>query len=257
MIYASDLDRTLIYSQSFINLHPTETELLLVDKSKVDSFISKDVTSSLERVNNYEELKFIPVTSRSIDEYNRISIPNIRPEYVITTGGGKILHNGRLLQEWEDVIQKEIDIRDLEEIRTEIDKLESTNYQSKIIDGVYLFSKSSNIDLSKIELKQLGIKYPHYKFYIDKCKLYAIPRVFGKDTALTWLKHYLNEEFIIASGDSTFDIPMLNMADISIIPSHNSIEDSELRNMKYIEVTGGVVSPLQTLQIVENEINKF
>lgn len=252
MIYASDLDRTLIYSQSFLDIHPANIEVVLVDKSKVDSYMAKCVAEQLEDLTSNTVVRFIPVTARSIAEYKRINFPFKQPEYAITTCGGKILHNGEPMQEWEAEIAKSIDSDELEEVVNQLDKLSSTNYKSKAIDGVYAFSKSSDLQQTKIEIAELNKTYPHFKFSLDKHKVYAIPKCVGKDIALTWIKHYLNEDKVAASGDSTFDVPMLIIADIAIVPSHRYIKDQELKNMEFIEVSGEIVSPLHTIEFIQS-----
>ena len=167
MIYASDLDRTLIYSQSFLDMHPTESKIILADESKVNSYITEDVANLLVEVNNHRKIRFIPVTTRSIAEYNRVRFPGFSPEYAITASGGRIIHNGERMKEWEDYINPQISIAELNEIRAEFDKLESTNYVSKIVDDAFVFSKSSDINKTKAEFISLKEKYPHYNFYLD------------------------------------------------------------------------------------------
>lgn len=252
MIYASDLDRTLIYSQLFLDMHPTSAKLELADESKVNSYISKDVAINLQRITKLPGITFIPVTTRSVKEYKRIKIQGLNPEYAITSNGGTILHNGEILPEWKRYTDDNIDRNELDEIRKRFNSLESlSNYEARIIDDVYVFSKSKDRDKTKIELAQLRKEYPHYKFYLDKHKVYAINNHIGKDIALTWLKQYLNEDKIVASGDSSFDVPMLSIADTAIVPSHKSIKPEEI-NFSYIEVTGEVLSPLETFRILEN-----
>ena len=254
MIYASDLDRTLIYSQTFLDMHPTENETILVDESKVNSYMVDKVADLLEEVNNHRKIRFIPVTTRSIAEYKRVKFRGFTPEFAIVASGAKILHNGEPMQEWEDYINPKMNIDELELIVDEFDALESTNYKSKIIDGSFVFSKSSDIAKTKTELNTLREKYPHYKFYLDKHKVYAIPECFGKGITLKWLKQYLDEKYIIASGDTAFDLPMLHEADLAIIPSHKTIKEDELNGLSYVEITGGANSPLTTLNIVRNYV---
>ena len=254
MIYASDLDRTLIYSQTFLDMHPTESKTILVDKSKVNSYMTEEVANLLEEVNNHKKIRFIPVTTRSEAEYKRVQFKGIVPEYAIVASGARILHNGELMQEWEDYLNPQLNIDELKMLVDEFNNLESTNYESKIIDGAYVFSKSGDIAKTKVELNALREKYPQYKFYLDKHKVYAIPNCFGKGITLKWLKQYLDEKFIIASGDTTFDMPMLQEADLAIIPSHKTIKEDELKELAYVEIKGGADSPVTTLNIVKHYV---
>ena len=68
MIFASDLDSTLIYSSRHCTLI-NEEKLLPVDfyKNRTCSFITKSMQSTLEHIN--ESMLFIPVTTRSREQY--------------------------------------------------------------------------------------------------------------------------------------------------------------------------------------------
>ncbi len=263
MIYASDLDRTLIYSESFLDSYPDSNtpDKLLVDVSKVCSYIDKNVASYLGYLSKMKEIKFIPVTTRSIQEFKRIRFKEvgINFDYAITSNGGSILYRGKQLDKWQEYIKNNLDKNELLHIVNYIDSLDIIDYKSKVIDEVYVFSKyrkdligSSQVDN---EINALGIKYPQYNIFNYKNKLYVIPKSIGKDIALNWIKQYLNEEKIIASGDSSFDLPMLAVADKAIIPGHTSLKDKDLRNCKYERVSSGIKSPLDTIKIIQHYVN--
>ena len=50
-------------------------------------------------------------------------------------------------------------------------------------------------------------------------KVYVVPQTLNKGTAVDRLREKLKPEFVIAAGDSTFDIPMLLTADRGLVPS--------------------------------------
>ena len=254
MIYASDIDRTLTYSEDFLKDNPENLryELLLADESKKNSYISRDVAVLLSRITSKESgIRFIPVTTRSIAEFQRIKFRSlgINVEYAITSNGGTILYHGEILREWKEQILSQISKDEIESALSDLDSLESINYSSKLIDNVFLFSKTSDASLADIELDSMRKKYPQFNFKRYKSKIYVLPNIISKDNALNWLRHYLNEDKVVASGDSSFDVPMLISADISVIPSHSVIDDEDLKKFKYSIANGGVQSPLETIRI--------
>ena len=50
-------------------------------------------------------------------------------------------------------------------------------------------------------------------------KVYVVPQTLNKGMAVDRLREKLKPEFVIAAGDSTFDIPMLSTADRGLVPS--------------------------------------
>lgn len=257
MIYATDLDRTLIYSDRFIkDNHEENVERTLVDESKVNSYISNEVLKSLKELCKHRELRFIPVTTRSLAEYKRIYIPDVIPEYAITSNGGTILYKGIILKEWKRFVFEHIRGNELQDIIRDLNSIKCIDYRSKIIDESYVFSKTSNPEgLAKsIEWITFRLKYSRYNIKLYRNKIYVIPKIIGKDTALNWIKQYLSEDKIIASGDSSFDVPMLETADVAIVPGHNSIDSSELERIGAIVASKGINSPLQTFQEIKSRL---
>lgn len=250
MIYASDLDRTLIYSQHFISAHPNESELILVDSSTTDSYISKDVAIRLVGLTKNNKVRFIPVTTRSVDEYSRVKIPGVTAGYAITSNGGVILHNGGKLKAWEERRGKERDMYGLMQMAETINTLTGISRKSKIIDGTYIFNKTFDADATIKEIDKLKEEYKEYKFVVERNKIYAIPIEVSKGIALKWLQNYLEESTVLASGDSVLDISMLEVANLKVVPAHGSILE-KYSTSEFIIVESGVCGPLQTLRIVE------
>lgn len=259
MIYASDLDRTLIYSESFLESNPLENkeDKILIDTSKVCSYIHKDVAAHLSFMIRKKKIRFIPVTTRSLAEYKRIRLKEvgIEPEYAITSNGGIILHNGKEVQEWKDNVYNNVKVEELISIKDYLDNLPEFNYCAKIVDNALIFTKYSKELIGKPEIKnritELKKRYQQYNILVHKNKVYVVPKYVSKDNALNWLKQYINEDNVIASGDSAFDIPMLNIADLAIIPGHSDLGERDVKNKRCIKISSGIKSPLDTLKIIE------
>ena len=109
MIFASDLDSTLIYSSRHCNLIDEE-KLIPVDfyNNCSSSFITKSMQDKLEHIN--ESMLFIPVTTRSKEQYMRIKYfyDIIKPKYAVVANGGIILKNGIELKAWSDISSAKI-----------------------------------------------------------------------------------------------------------------------------------------------------
>lgn len=254
ILYASDLDRTLIYSNKFISEHPTDAPYTPVEykEDKVISNMADEVHERLLRIKDNKDITFVPVTTRSIDEYNRINL-GFTPEYAIMSNGGTILKDGKPMEEWAEYIKSKINYMEAIDIINLIEEeMQSVNYKIKMIDNCYLFFKTDNPDLFDAEVLYLMAKFPNWEFTRQVRKCYAIPKHFSKQIALRWLYNKLNRPYLVASGDSELDLPMLAIANRAIIPTHGSLVTD-----KFVEdgtfADGGITSPLFTMDIVEKE----
>lgn len=256
LIYASDMDRTLIFSKRFINEHKTNERYHCVEVHKGNeiSYIADRVQKELLSLDN--RAMFVPVTSRSLEEYERINL-GIKPEYAIVANGGILLHNGKIDTDWDNYIKSHVNLEQAMSIIIDIeDELNSIDYKVKILDNCFLFCKVEP-DLHMLydqEALYLMAKYPDWEFTRQGNKIYIVPKAFSKQVTLRYLWHRLGRPKIVASGDGEMDLGMLTLANKAIIPDH-----SDLFKNKYVEdatkVSGGIVSPLETIKIVNDMLN--
>lgn len=258
LLYVSDLDRTLIYSGRFLNEHKTDKEISPVEVigPRVISYMDNDVIKELGYIRKDKRLHFVPVTTRSKSEYERVNL-GFTPEYAIVANGGTILYNGEPLEEYEAYIKGRLNLMEAMDIICDIeDELTSVDGSVKIIDGKFLFWKCTNNDLFDEEALFLIGKYPEWEFTRQFSKCYAIPKHFSKQIALRWLWHKLGKPFIVASGDSKLDLPMLTLANRAVIPKHGTlVTDGYVTAGTFVD--GGISSPLETFKIIENELKNL
>ena len=253
LIYASDLDRTLIFSERFIKEYPSDTPYSPVEYKGIEivSYMDDEVKAELIKLAKHPEVEFIPITSRSTEEYNRINL-GFKPEYVVLASGGIILHNGEIDLEYAKYVKKYMNYNEALSILADVeDSLDSVNYTVKMIDNTYLFYKTDDPERYDDEVLQLMLKYPEWVFTRQNNKCYAIPKHISKQVALRWLWHKLGQPKIVASGDSELDLPMLSLADAAVIPKHGSlVKDGYVVEGNIVD--GGIRSPLKTFEVVRN-----
>lgn len=255
VLYATDMDRTMVFSQRFIEEYPPKSsyEVAETHDGRIISYISSPVKKRLKIINNSNDVTVVPVTTRSISEFNRINI-GLNPKYAIVSNGGTILKDGEPLKDWEEYIKENSCMQDLMQCMIDLDELESVDRETKVIDGKYLFNKTSNGPLFDVEIAELMDRYPNLQFTRQRAKIYVIPKSFSKAIALRWLQNRLGCDKLVASGDSELDLPMLAIADYAVIPEHG-----DLIKLGYVTdgriVNDGIDSPLQTFDIVERVAN--
>ena len=97
MVFATDLDRTMIYSRSFVTKDNMEYLAMFPD-GQVSNFMTK---KAYELLNELKKRMFVvPCTTRSLEQFTRL-IQFRDCEYAICDNGATILHNGKINKQWE------------------------------------------------------------------------------------------------------------------------------------------------------------
>ena len=112
MIFASDLDQTLIYSPKSFRLLPEHISLpvtsIEIYENREISFMADVAIAKLKEVIAHSF--FVPVTTRTIEQYQRISLfhNHIIPDYSVVSNGGNVMVNGMVDQHWHRQISRKI-----------------------------------------------------------------------------------------------------------------------------------------------------
>lgn len=242
MIFATDLDRTMIYSPKFLN-NENKNLVTLVETldGKDISYMSNFSLKKLEEINSI--LYVVPVTTRSIEQFKRINTFKYC-KYAITSNGGTILQNGEILEEWEQHILKIVD-KQKNKMTEIMDFLSNQMYITRepcLVDGKFIFSKTDNIEeCENILEKKLDKELWNYT--IQSQKVYVIPKEITKSNAIKFLKEKLGEKDVIAAGDGKMDKDMLDIANIAILPKHGELFiKHKYKKDKLIFVDDGIFS---------------
>lgn len=248
--FYSDLDQTLHYSTTSSKLegHISQWPDLVVSEvyqNKPFGFMTYETVIALKEFS--EKFNFIPTTTRTTEQYERIRILGVKPEYAVTNNGAKILHNGAADPDWDEHIRKEI------------------LPQSAPVDVVYDFFKDSidNADWV-INFKNLDNLFAYFVLEMDKQpdtfledvneqaegwgfkvsvqgrKAYLVPKALSKGQALEEINRRLGIEYTMAAGDSNLDKSILEVADYAVRPSHGELHkfDYSLPQMHITENIG-------------------
>lgn len=217
-VFASDLDNTLIHSYKVAQSDDICVE---TKDGKKLSYMTPSAHILLAKV--IKEIPFVPITTRSLEQYNRIAFfDNYFPKYALVSNGGILLVDNKLDQEWYDESLKiQSTVKSELEICMEVLKRDrNIIFEIRNVDGLMVFTKSSNAEQTMTALKNV-VDESNVAILNHKEKVYAVPKSLNKGTALQRLRKKFNSTTIISAGDSAFDLPMLAVADIAITPQEN------------------------------------
>ncbi|MBY3623226.1 hydrolase [Acinetobacter sp. CUI P1] len=269
MIYASDLDRTLIYSLGAIGV-PENTPGLIpaeIIEGKTRSYISQQALNQLVDLNT--RVIFIPVTTRTIQQYKRINLfqETVIPDYAVTSNGGNILIGGVVDKEWRESIGRLVARHSAgaEEVRSYIkavvreDWIISENYCDDLFYSFMVYRDQLPLD----EITNLSDRLYNlgWRVSLQGRKLYAVPAAVNKSDAILHLRRTVRSEPMVASGDSLLDKSLLESADYAIAPCHGEIfaeQQSGLVKSRYpFTKESGVFAGDEILQYVNMIYNNL
>lgn len=217
LLFASDIDNTIIYSHKK-DINTPKVPCELYEGSNI-SFITKNTQEKLDYI--YSKCLFLPVTTRSIEQYKRIQFSHWQPKYAITSNGGNLLINGSPLKEWNDYfIETGKNARyALEKAETLLENHPYRILDIKLVDNLFVYTKSSQPE-ETIKMLKNNLQNEPVKVYTNFSKIYVVPENLNKGTAL---KKFINDfapdiNKVISAGDSIFDIPLLEAAAYAIFP---------------------------------------
>ena len=214
-IFMSDLDNTLIYSYK----HEIGEEKTCVEiyQDREVSYMTNRSCDLLKAVT--EEILFVPTTTRTIEQYERIHLDVGIPKYALVCNGGVLLVDGGEDSQWyQESLQMVGDCQEeLEKAWNCLEKDENRSMELRNIKELFLFTKSEKPCQSAERLKEI-LNLSLVEVFQNGVKVYVVPRKLSKGTAVRRLKERLDAELVIAAGDSEFDLPMLQEADLAIAP---------------------------------------
>ena len=214
-ILCTDLDNTIIYSYK----HDIGNEKMNVElyKEREISFITKQTFELLKKVK--EEFLVIPTSTRTIEQYERINLKIGTFKYALVCNGSVLLVDGKKDKDWYEESLRLAKPSNLE-VKKALEYLENDKrriFELRHIEDLFVFTKCDEAETVVNELREYLDKNL-VSVFNNKEKVYVLPTLLSKGKAIERLRKYLKAEFIIAAGDSEFDISMVEAADVGLVP---------------------------------------
>lgn len=275
MVFASDLDSTLIYSSRHCKLISSE-KLFPVDfyNNSNCSFITSSIQHKLEHIN--ESMLFIPVTTRSPDQYKRMKYfyDVIKPKYAVVANGGIILKDGIELKCWSDIsstkLNELISVKNMIELCSFFLQMDFVISYKSCVD-LFIYSILDEDKLANaISKGQLDLNYlevlrsfcAEYNYSVSKQgkKIYIVPNCINKYDPIKYIMHLENINTLLAAGDSLLDYPLIKNSTYGIIPSHGELLLSppveNFTDTVYITKKSGIFAGEEILDIVHEKLHE-
>ncbi|ATP41617.1 hypothetical protein CSE16_17120 [Solibacillus sp. R5-41] len=259
-LFTADLDRTLIFSNRTIAKDESERICIEMLDDQSISYVTETIKERLTEI--HHTLQFVPVTTRSREQFERISLfqQDIIPEVAVVANGGIILRNGQVDERWEQHIQQV-----MENIQLPIKQIQQ-HFQHELAAPYFLHHQQvdelffvyyvnlAQVDLAEIQHLKSKLNACGWSCYLQGRKFYVVPQEITKGAAVAYLKNHTNYDKHYAAGDSLLDVSMMYLADRSFAPLHGEIADypEKYGDIEIIKKKGAFFAEHCLLEILQN-----
>jgi hydroxymethylpyrimidine pyrophosphatase-like HAD family hydrolase len=230
LIFACDLDQTLIYSRNSMGIIDAD-ELVPVEtyKEEYHSFMTRTAYRKLQVIS--QQVHFVPTTTRTYEQFERVFglREGIHSRYAIVSNGGKVLVDGQLDLHWDNHV-RQTTLRSCApsaEVKQIFDKLTDSgcvlreNYCDKLFYSIVvnrdLLPQGMMTELDVL-VQTLG-----WNCSLQERKIYLVPNTVSKGLAAQYVKELAGAGSLFAAGDSLLDESMLVIANEAIAPNHGEL----------------------------------
>ncbi|GHF93762.1 HAD family hydrolase [Streptomyces zaomyceticus] len=236
VLVASDLDRTLIYSSAALALGMPDAQaprLLCVEvhESKPLSYMTEDAADLLAQLTG--EAVFVPTTTRTRKQYQRIQLPGTAPKYAICANGGHILVDGVTDADWHASVLRRLaeECAPLSEIRAYLTATTDLSWVRKhrVAEDLFAYLVVERERLPEEWLARFGAwaEERGWTVSLQGRKVYAVPKPLTKSAAVREVARRIGATLTLAAGDSLLDADLLLAADRAWRPGHGELADSD------------------------------
>jgi len=203
----------------------------------------------------------VPTTTRTLAQFERVTLPGGPTPYAITSNGGNIVVDGVVDSGWQAAVEERIagDGAALGEIVAGLEVLAAGDWvlNRKSADDLFCYLV---VDLTRIPADFLSrwtswCADRGWVVSVQGRKIYALPRGLTKEAALAEVMHRAGAERLLAAGDGALDAGFLAMADAAIRPPHGELHETGWQSPNLqVSRTGGVLAGEEMCRWLANRL---
>lgn len=214
MIYASDMDRTLVFSKKNFTFDSELDETIYESSDGLTgTFMTKRTLSGLRELS--KRCHFVPITARNQMKYDQLGLTDlgIEIEYAVIANGAIVLHNGVRDTEWDRMIEERKARYAYDFVREHLSEHFSDVRYIENDLGFEIYGTGLADSFSELFRDFDGLVIVE-----DHSKTFLVYESVSKLAALEYVKDKIGDSFVVTSGDSVLDLPMLLGSDVGIVP---------------------------------------
>ncbi|MEW1907220.1 HAD family hydrolase [Kitasatospora sp. NPDC085895] len=239
-LVASDLDRTLIYSNRALALDVPDRlapRLLSVEVNdgRALSFMTEQAAELLVELTRLAV--FVPATTRTRAQYERVNLPGPTPgwipKYAICANGGHVLVDGVWDRDWHAEVRSRLAAASaplaevVEHLAISADP--EWTHKRRVAEDLFAYLVVERADLPEGWLEELTgwCAERGWTVSLQGRKVYAVPAPLTKSEALAEVERRTGAATVLTAGDSLLDAELLLAADAGWRPGHGELADTD------------------------------
>ncbi|MEU9984641.1 HAD family hydrolase [Streptomyces sp. NPDC050856] len=234
-LVASDLDRTLIYSAAALGLTGPDSEaprLLCVElyRQQPLSYLTETAAALLAELPRHA--LFVPVTTRTREQYHRVRLPGPPPRYAICANGGHLLVDEVSDPGWRRTVAARLadECATLEEVRAHLLAAADPAWllKERVAEDLFVYLVVERAMLPDNWMKELAewAGPRGWAVSLQGRKVYAVPQPLTKSAAVREVARRTGAAPVLAAGDSLLDADLLLAADRAWRPGHGELAEA-------------------------------
>lgn len=229
-LFACDLDRTLIYSAAARLLGPDSGAAVCVEiyNGRQASFMTAAAAAALEAL--APAGVFVPVTTRTTEQYRRVVLPGPPPHFAVTANGGVLLAGGQPDQAWASHVRQALsNSAPASDIWAHAGRVCSPEFTDTLREASGLFCYAvvhpARLPPGFLAEESGWAAERGWRTSLQGRKLYWVPEHLTKSAAVAEVAARTGATEVLAAGDSLLDADLLLRADAGIRPRHGELHD--------------------------------
>jgi hypothetical protein len=175
---------------------------------------------------------FVPTTTRTRKQYQRINLPGPAPKYAICANGGHLLVDGVSDPDWHARVIARLasECASLAEVREHLEATADPAWVRKhrVAEDLFAYLVVERELLPEDWVKELAVWAENrgWTVSLQGRKLYAVPKPLTKSAAMREVARRTGAVLTLAAGDSLLDADLLLAADRGWRPGHGELAET-------------------------------
>jgi hydroxymethylpyrimidine pyrophosphatase-like HAD family hydrolase len=226
ILFATDLDRTLIYSRRALGDDPPPVRAVERHEGRDASWLTARAAGAFVAL--HARGLVVPVTTRTPEQWRRVRLPGGPFRYAVTANGGVLLVDGQVDHSWDAVVTAELrQVAPLAEIWAHALRVCRPEWTVKLRNARGLFCYAvlhrRRMPAGFVAEAAGWAAERGWQLSLQGRKLYWVPRSLTKSAAVAEVARRCGAGTVLAAGDSLLDADLLTMAERGIVARHGEL----------------------------------
>ena len=200
---------------------------------------------------------FVPVTTRTVIQYQRVQLPGPVPRFAVTSNGGVLLVEGVPDADWAAAVRRRLgeEAAPIAQVTALLEAPLAAAWITKVNNAENLFvyaivdraaMPAAWVDELTATCGALG-----WSVSVQGRKLYCVPHSVTKSDAVREVRRRAGTSTVLAAGDSLLDQGMLEEADRAFRPAHGELDEAGFASANLtITASRGILAGEELLRLL-------